>query len=279
MLKYRIITGIVLLPLLFSFLFLAGKLPVFILLMGFAALSIYETLGMLLPVVHKKFSQDKTSLLVYPLAHLVIAGLFLACSFWWEKMELAALLASFLTIFSLEVVSKRSVEDSVSIVLIGTFCLCYAALPWAFVWKLFLMRDHGLYLLFTLIIAMASDTGAYFAGSLFGHNKLSPRLSPSKSWEGFFGGILFSCLLTLSINYFANFIFGPWWLVLCLTVTGSVAGVIGDLAESCLKRFSGVKDSGKIFPGHGGFLDRTDSIVFVTPFVWFILYMYHSLLA
>ena len=128
-------------------------------------------------------------------------------------------------------------------------------------------------LLFGLI--WASDIGAYFTGKAFGKTKLSPNVSPKKTVEGLFGGIVFSLIIgvlyviilkdTPSINDYLMFGF--------LSIVVTLTSVLGDLFESLLKRLSNVKDSGKILPGHGGMLDRIDSLTSSAP-VFFLLFTY-----
>lgn len=128
--------------------------------------------------------------------------------------------------------------------------------------------DHGVaMLLLALGISWAADTGAYFAGRSFGRTRLYPRVSPKKTWEGLAGGVAGSMLWVLAIEAFALPTFS-WATVLVMGPVASVAGVLGDLNESMLKRSHGVKDSGTILPGHGGLLDRIDSVLFVAPVVW-----------
>ena len=122
----------------------------------------------------------------------------------------------------------------------------------------------------TFAVTWASDTGAYFAGRALGRHKMSPLLSPKKTWEGFIGGLLASVaagigvvpLLGLPISLAAGALLG---------VVGALGGTLGDLAESLLKRQSGVKDSGSLIPGHGGLLDRMDSLLFTGPLVYYVL--------
>jgi phosphatidate cytidylyltransferase len=132
--------------------------------------------------------------------------------------------------------------------------------------QLFGLRDaeNGLALIFfLLVITWCADSGAYFAGRLFGKNKLAPRLSPKKTWEGVFGGGLFAIVGALVMNhYFLQF---PILHILLLAIILDAVSVIGDLFESMLKRSVNVKDSGWIMPGHGGALDRVDSLLFTGP--------------
>lgn len=123
-----------------------------------------------------------------------------------------------------------------------------------------------------------NDTGAYVFGSWLGKHKLFERLSPKKSWEGFFGGML-SCIgMGIGCYYISNALPGglhwPLWLWPVYAVVVCVFATLGDLFESLLKRSSGIKDSGNIIPGHGGILDRIDSMLFVVPATVVFLVIY-----
>lgn len=121
-------------------------------------------------------------------------------------------------------------------------------------------------LLWLFCIIWSADIGAYFAGKAFGRHKLAPAVSPGKTWEGIAGG---TALMLLVI------VFGWWWvtphtqpfLILICLITGWFS-VVGDLSESFFKRQAGLKDSGTLFPGHGGVLDRVDSLTAAAPFFW-----------
>ena len=117
-------------------------------------------------------------------------------------------------------------------------------------------------LLFLILLVVAADVGAYFAGRRFGHNKLAPRVSPGKTWEGVLGGFVAAALLAaLGVLWFK--VDAARFLALCLIVV--VASIIGDLTESLFKRHAGLKDSGTLLPGHGGLLDRVDSVTAAAP--------------
>jgi phosphatidate cytidylyltransferase len=143
----------------------------------------------------------------------------------------------------------------------------YIALPLAF---LELLRAHGFMpALLALLLVWGSDIGAYFVGSAFGRHPLSPRLSPKKSWEGLIGGILTAGLIGLLL-------IPPWQdrSALFGLAVGLAAGVlssVGDLGESAIKRWANAKDSGRFMPGHGGLLDRIDSLLFALPALYYLL--------
>jgi phosphatidate cytidylyltransferase len=126
---------------------------------------------------------------------------------------------------------------------------------------------------FLILVVWLGDAGAYYVGKQFGRRKLSPRISPKKTIEGLFGGIAVSIITAIVIRstFFEEF---PLLHAVIAGIILSIAGVIGDLAESMWKRSAAVKDSGTLIPGHGGFLDRFDSIFYTTP----ILYVYWVLI-
>lgn len=118
-------------------------------------------------------------------------------------------------------------------------------------------------LLYVFILVWTSDTGAYLVGRSFGKHKLFERISPKKTWEGFFGGVILTIGAALICSLFVTEIPLLHWIFIGIII--SVTGTLGDLFESKLKRTVGVKDSGKFLPGHGGFLDRFDAAVFAIP--------------
>jgi phosphatidate cytidylyltransferase len=126
-------------------------------------------------------------------------------------------------------------------------------------------------LIFMMVLVVAADVGAYFAGRAFGRVKLAPRVSPGKTWEGVVGGMASAGLVAVAGAYWLQL---PTASFLALCAAVAVASVVGDLTESMFKRSVGLKDSGTLLPGHGGILDRIDSIsaaapVFALGLMWF----------
>lgn len=136
----------------------------------------------------------------------------------------------------------------------AALCLTHAAVPNGPRWALF-----------ALAIVWAADSGAYFAGSRFGKHKLAPRISPGKSWEGLGGGLLASLLLAAAAAPLLGVDTGALPRLLLLTGATVLVSVAGDLFESMLKRHAGAKDSSDLIPGHGGVLDRVDSLLAALP--------------
>ena len=128
---------------------------------------------------------------------------------------------------------------------------------------------------FFFLVLMGSDTAAYYTGRAFGRHKLAPTISPGKTWEGACGGMAASLLFAVA----AHFLFFPQLKLtaaLPLAAVMNVLGVIGDLTESALKRGAGAKDAAKILPGHGGLLDRLDSLLFNAPVIYYFAVFYFA---
>ncbi|HEX8996065.1 MAG TPA: phosphatidate cytidylyltransferase [Ktedonobacterales bacterium] len=120
------------------------------------------------------------------------------------------------------------------------------------------------WVLATFGMVWGNDTAAYLTGHYFGKTKLAPRVSPAKTWEGFAGGLVISIVGAFVLTFPIHL---PWFAALTMGILTAIAATIGDLAESLLKRGAGVKDSGQLIPGHGGLLDRMDSLLFAVMVV------------
>jgi phosphatidate cytidylyltransferase len=129
----------------------------------------------------------------------------------------------------------------------------------------------GIIIGFFLLI-WANDTGAYLTGMSVGRHKLMERISPKKTWEGFFGGLIIAALVAWLLSGWLGVVDKSHWVIISLIV--SVTGTYGDLFESMLKRSVGIKDSGTILPGHGGFLDRFDSAIISFPIVYLFISLF-----
>jgi len=135
---------------------------------------------------------------------------------------------------------------------------------------LLLREDQGPWLVLTLLLgAVANDTGGYVAGVLFGRHPMAPSISPKKSWEGAAGSLLLAGGVGVALSVLA--LDAPWWAGLVFGVGAVVTATVGDLAESLLKRDLGLKDMGTLLPGHGGILDRIDSMLMTAPVGYLLL--------
>ncbi|WP_017605436.1 phosphatidate cytidylyltransferase [Nocardiopsis alkaliphila] len=138
-------------------------------------------------------------------------------------------------------------------------------------WMLLIAHpEDGQYRLVTfIVVTISSDIGGYFAGILLGRHKMAPVISPNKTWEGF-GGSVVGCAVAgaLCVTLMLD---GPWWVGVVLGLAVVLAATVGDLIESLFKRDLGVKDMGRFMPGHGGLMDRIDSLLIAGPVVWIVL--------
>lgn len=159
---------------------------------------------------------------------------------------------------------ERKPFTNIAITILGIF---YTAVPFALL-NIAAFENHTYnreIILGSLLILWATDTGAYFAGSLFGRRKLFERISPKKSWEGFVGGAVLAMAFAFGISIY--FVSLPQWQWLTVGGIIIIGGTYGDLVESLLKRSMEIKDSGSTLPGHGGFLDRFDGLLISAPFI------------
>ncbi|GEP84265.1 putative phosphatidate cytidylyltransferase [Staphylococcus piscifermentans] len=185
---------------------------------------------------------------------------------WVAAVQLKGLIIMSFVILSYTVMSKNRFSF-----IDAAFCLMSVAYVGIGFMYLYETREAGLaFILFAFLVVWTTDTGAYLFGRTFGKHKLWPVISPNKTIEGFIGGVLSSLLVPLVMQYFVDFDFNIW-IILLVTIILSMFGQLGDLVESGFKRHFGVKDSGKILPGHGGILDRFDSFMFVLPLLNILL--------
>lgn len=145
----------------------------------------------------------------------------------------------------------------------------YVCLPIAMLIMIDMRPNGNLWIFFLLAVVFSNDTGAFYLGKLFGRHKLYEAVSPKKTWEGAFGGLICAFIITpVFMNFLTIHKLDPNIYILVFVL--SLFAQVGDLAESMLKRIHGIKDSGKILPGHGGLLDRIDGLLFSIP----VLYIY-----
>ncbi len=161
----------------------------------------------------------------------------------------------------------------------AAYCLVSGLLVPLFLTALMRIRNWGdgqMLLLVPFIMAFCSDTGAYFIGVCFGKHKMCPNISPKKSWEGFVGGILTAVFGMLAFGLVMEKVCGyqvNYWLAATYGLVGSLGSVFGDLTMSVIKRQVGIKDYGNLIPGHGGILDRFDSVMITAPLTEALLLM------
>ncbi|MBC7533548.1 MAG: phosphatidate cytidylyltransferase [Oligoflexus sp.] len=281
MLKTRVITAILaLIPTLW--IFLKGDAQVitifFTVLVGISA---FEMASMLFPGLYSRFGEKNGSVPPqtpqWPRIVTILLSVSLYASLVFTESHVIGYIGlALLGAILVGVFSAPSVDlafANVSGFLMG---IVYSVFPWIAILALYLKANNATYVFFLCLVVWCGDTGAYFTGRAIGKHKLAPRMSPNKTWEGAIGGIMASLIGGSCLRIYYGEAFMSWPVVVLCCVFGGVFGQLGDLTESTFKRFSGVKDSGKIFPGHGGFLDRVDGLLFAAPVIWFILYQFGS---
>lgn len=190
----------------------------------------------------------------------------------FTRMGIVMLGAAFLFLFLMPIIELfRNLSNPMMNISVGVFGLFYVVLPFL-LFNLYSL--HGTVYQPKLVIALflliwSNDTFAYLVGSFIGKNKMFERISPGKTWEGTIGGAVLTVASSFLIYKWFGLLELHEWMIIASIV--AVFGTLGDLVESMLKRSVGVKDSGKIMPGHGGILDRFDSLIMVIPFVFLYL--------
>ena len=254
MLKQRIITALVLLPLVLAAILFAPA-GVFGVVVGIALFVLGMEYGMLCGL----------SIAQRIAFGAVVVGTFAIAAVPWRygvPVGTAALTAAaILWLLAPLWLATRNVLPAALKLLLGVFLLTGAGVA---LHGLKLAALDGRWVLMAFVIVWAADVGGYAVGRLFGRHKLAPSISPGKTWEGLAGGIALVLLagLAAAVWLIAAEAYLAWLLLL---LAAAVISVIGDLVESLLKRQAGVKDSGRLLPGHGGLLDRLDSLLAVAP--------------
>lgn len=164
------------------------------------------------------------------------------------------------------VATRVAIADVLPAIASSSAALIFIAWPFSYLVRMDGNLSAGpVLVLFALVIVWAGDTVAYFVGKSMGRTKMAPALSPKKTWEGAIGNVVGSLIVGYCFARWQNGDVTAW---LATAVLANIAGQVGDLIESAYKRGAGVKDSGAMLPGHGGMLDRIDSLIFAAPVVW-----------
>ncbi|MCG6566706.1 phosphatidate cytidylyltransferase [Tessaracoccus sp. ZS01] len=165
----------------------------------------------------------------------------------------------------------RGPEGFIRDIAASALLIAYIPLLGVFVPLVMGASSGHLRMLSVIAAVVASDTGAYATGVLFGRHKMAPSISPSKTWEGTGGGVLVAAGIGAACSVFL--LGSPWWVGVILGALISMAGTVGDLVESLIKRDAGIKDMSNFLPGHGGIMDRLDSMLVAVPVGWLVLHL------
>ena len=197
--------------------------------------------------------------------------------------ELMTAVACAVLVLFLVTAFRSPLEDVLPQTAAGTFSLIYIAYPLALLPRILALEEGTILLLFLFVCVWSGDIAALYIGKAFGRRKLAPRLSPNKTWEGAIASVVGSVVFGMGLIAGGNWLTArnssfsrlgtaePWWYFLLGAILLNIAAQLGDLVESALKRGVGVKDSGKLLPGHGGILDRIDALLLAAPVLWFAI--------
>lgn len=260
--KQRIVTAIIALIIFIPFVYYGGW-PFIVFGYILATIGLYE----LLKMNHAKMNVITTSIAAISLWIILLPITdFNVLTITVTKTKIIILFTMLLLAYTVLSKNKFSISDA-GFVLIATL---YVSMGFYF---LIHLRLAGLdYLLFILFVIWATDTGAYFSGRFFGNRKLWPEISPNKTIEGAVGGTIIACIVGITFHLVNPFHYHILTMVVMIILI-SIVGQIGDLVASAYKRHFQVKDSGNILPGHGGILDRLDSLLFVAPLLYIIQFI------
>jgi phosphatidate cytidylyltransferase len=259
--KQRIITAVIAAAV-FLPLVIIGELPFTILVYLMGSIGIYELLRM-----------KHVRLLSFPgIISLLLLWILLIPRNYKDifdkinlsKVELVLLIVLLILTYTVLTKNKFTFDDAGFVILSALY------VGFGFFYIIEIRAEELIFIFYALVVIWTTDSGAYFIGRKLGKRKLWPDISPNKTIEGFVGGIISAVIIAFVFNVITNMTESFFGLVL-MTVLVSIFGQIGDLVESALKRHYDVKDSGKLLPGHGGILDRFDSLLFVLPILHFLL--------
>ncbi len=193
----------------------------------------------------------------------------------FDARVLMALVAVFIMAILTFQVFRRPIRGGVYSLAVTVFGVIYIVLFFSHLILLKGLNNGFYYILILNVVVMLNDTGAYFGGVYFGKHKTNFAVSPNKSWEGYFSGLLFSVISMIVTNQLIHIIAGVRLFEMIeaalLGIALSVLGHVGDLVESAIKRDGAIKDSGSIIPGHGGMWDVFDALVFTTPLFYYYI--------
>ena len=207
-----------------------------------------------------------------------IATVVLYCFLYFGKMQLVLPLFIILVLLTLAIYVFKFPKYKDVDMMRAVFGFIYASIFLSFVLRIRAMEDGLALSFFILISSWINDICAYFVGSAIGKHKFSPKVSPNKSVEGFVGGIVGAGLIGLAYGIvFAQHLPLPGVYCAIVAALGAIPAVIGDLAASAIKRDNGIKDYSNLIPGHGGMLDRIDSVLFTAPIIYYLVELFNIL--
>ena len=267
--KTRVLSGIVLAIIMISSSFCGGWY-LYLLCAGVSLIGMYE--------LYRVIDIQKSALAC--MGYLSAIFYYICVLTGYEKYDIFVFVIALMEIMSVYVFTfpKYKIEE-VTLTFLGLF---YVAVMLSYIYKVRILED-GIYIVWLIFIASwGNDTFAYFTGVLLGKHKMAPVLSPKKSIEGAIGGIAGATILGIIFGYIVNgymseTVSHPVFIFAAASFVGAILAIIGDLTASAIKRNHNVKDYGKLIPGHGGILDRYDSVIFTAPAVYWAVFILNRL--
>lgn len=263
--KSRILAGIAVAVILSGAL-LMGQIAVTVLAIAACMIAVYEFASVIFGYATKRRKAETAALIALAVINLMLAA-------YWPQLVAVGLVYSAILIFIHNIVQHRLEPNDI---VYQIFSLLYVALPLGLVIQMYSLTSGSLLIWLIFVISTSTDSTAYFVGMKYGKRRLAPAISPKKSVEGaiggFVGSVVFSILfgVVLSTGFQLHL---PLWQYALVGMVGSVFGQFGDLSASLIKRKFNKKDYGNLIPGHGGILDRIDSILFIIPVVYLYAYL------
>lgn len=258
MFKTRLISGIVLMAITIA-LMVNGGFPLFWVITAISVIGLFE--------LYRAVGMEKTLPAVVGYLSSIVIDILILDNYY--EYLLMWLIASLMVLMACYVIAYPKYNSEQMTMLF--FGLIYVTVMLSFVFKVRFVQNGILYVWLIFIGAWGSDTCAYCVGKLLGKHKLPSKLSPNKTIEGCLGGIIGAALIgfLFALAFFKNTDY--WWQFVVIGAISSVISQIGDLTASAIKRNHEIKDYGNLIPGHGGILDRFDSIIFIAPIVFYLV--------
>lgn len=277
---FRFASTIVLWSIALAIAFSGYEILFWLLISAFGLIALWEFYRML----------DHASLPNFKITGLICGAILLAGSFHYFStvgpaesydFEVSVLLFFLLTVFTRQMFARLKHDEPLRTMAYTLFGLLYVLWLFNFITKILYLTPRAangivtgqFYVLYLIAVTKFSDMGAYLTGSVIGRHLMSPHISAKKTWEGFFGALMFALLCSLALFKLmpGHLSMLTWTHATVLGLFLGFAAIIGDLAESIIKRSTGVKDSGNLLPGIGGALDLVDSLLFTAPLLFFYL--------
>jgi phosphatidate cytidylyltransferase len=259
----RVYTAVILAPLIYAVIRYLPPITFIVLVFIVGATALYE--------FYRLFFQERTNRVLIGIGLLTLVNLL--ASVYWQGTSMEMLFFGAAAALIVPLVTRKNVQHNLIDSAVTLFGVVYIGIALSYLILIRAFPQGESLVLFILLVTWAADTGAYYVGKTFGRHPLVPSISPKKTVEGLLGGLVFAIIAVYACRSWVLHFDLSMMTCLILGSLLTITGLVGDLAESALKRSTGVKDSSGLLPGHGGMLDRIDSLLFTAPaFYYYIRY-------